>query len=129
MLSKRFLMLSLALFILATTGAAGYWWANRTRPYATTSTDPRVQNAYAVARKMPQVLSQLPCLCGCMDRTKNPHASNLDCFKTEHAETCPICVITALSAERTVDQGKSIKEISRYITNVNGFDMVPELSK
>ena len=48
--------------------------------------DRRVQEAYTIARALPEVLAQLPCLCGC-HLISEDHRSLLDCFVDRHAET------------------------------------------
>lgn len=90
--------------------------------YPTTSTDTRVLDAYQVARDDPELLSRLPCVCGCM-KNKHHHASNFECFKTDHAETCPVCVSIALNARRLKDQGTSVEAIQRYVRNVYEFQV------
>jgi hypothetical protein len=88
--------------------------------YSTTTTDTRVLEAYQIARDHPELLSRLPCVCGCM-KNRYHHASNFDCFKTDHAETCPACVSIALDAARLNDQGASVETIQRYVRNVHEF--------
>jgi len=45
-------------------------------------TEPIVQNAYAVAAKIKNILYQQPCYCHC-DRSHG-HTSLLDCFASKH---------------------------------------------
>jgi hypothetical protein len=42
-------------------------------------TDPEVLEAYLFAAKHPEVLSYMPCYCGCED-PRSAHKSNYDCF-------------------------------------------------
>jgi Protein of unknown function with PCYCGC motif len=72
-----------------------------------TVSDP-AQPAYFVAQKKPKLLAQLPCFCYC-DRFG--HTSLHDCFVTEHAEYCDVCMKEAIQADQMDDQGMSGPEI------------------
>ena len=72
-----------------------------------------VREAYQTAKEMPQVLVQQPCYCYCQ---RKGHRSLLDCFKTDHAASCNICVKEALLAGQMHRQQKSAEEIRRAIT-------------
>ena len=54
-----------------------------------------VREAYQVAKDIPEVLVQQPCYCYCR---RKGHRGLLDCFKTDHAASCNICVKEALLA-------------------------------
>jgi hypothetical protein len=71
-----------------------------------------IREAYAVASKMPGVLAQQPCYCWC---NSIGHRSLLDCYRTQHAATCDICVKEALLAGRMHDAGKTAQEIRTAI--------------
>ena len=43
-------------------------------------TDPEVLEAYLFAAKHPEVLSYMPCYCGCENPETSAHKSNYDCF-------------------------------------------------
>ena len=121
-------ILYVMIFLVAGVAVAGFWVARQSHgtpvPFVTSSDNPRVRDAYAVARRIPHVLAQLPCHCGCMSKETH-HASNLDCFRTAHAETCPECVVTAMHADRMVRNGESIDKIRRFVINVYTFQQVP----
>jgi uncharacterized protein with PCYCGC motif len=51
---------------------------------------PVVVTAYTIAQKIPKVLVQQPCYCGC-DKHFGHH-SLLDCYTSEHTAGCGICV-------------------------------------
>jgi hypothetical protein len=72
-----------------------------------------VREAYKTAREIPGVLVQQPCYCYCQ---RKGHRSLLDCFKTDHAGSCSICVKEALLAAQMHRQQKSAQEIRRAIT-------------
>lgn len=41
---------------------------------------PEILEAYIFAAKHPEVLSYMPCFCGCQKDVSPPHQSNYDCF-------------------------------------------------
>ena len=45
-----------------------------------------LQTTYAIAKEIPEVLVQLPCLCGCHGASED-HGSLLDCYVDNHAAT------------------------------------------
>jgi uncharacterized protein with PCYCGC motif len=51
---------------------------------------PVVVAAYTIARKIPKVLAQQPCFCGCDEHFK--HRSLLDCYTSDHTAGCGVCV-------------------------------------
>ncbi|NJD26764.1 MAG: hypothetical protein FIA92_00515 [Chloroflexi bacterium] len=80
---------------------------------------PRIEAAYAYALARPDVITWLPCYCGCVAMD---HRSNLDCFFKptqpgaslefeEHASYCDVCVETALMAKQMLADGASLAEI------------------
>lgn len=82
-----------------------------------------VQEAYRFAAANPEVLSQLPCYCGCGAKG---HTSNYDCYFTGtpdeglpafdlHSLGCSICVDITQDAMRLLREGKSLEEIRAAI--------------
>lgn len=71
-----------------------------------------VREAYQVAKEIPGVLAQHPCYCYCQ---RQGHRGLLDCFRTEHAASCNICIKEALLAGRLRREGKSAEEIRNAI--------------
>ncbi len=69
-----------------------------------------IANSYRIAKEIPEVLAQQPCLCGC-DNTSDDHSSLLDCYIDDHASTCLVCMKEAVLAEQMTDAGKSAKEV------------------
>jgi Protein of unknown function with PCYCGC motif len=69
---------------------------------------PAAQASYVVVQNNPQLIAQLPCFCYC---ERWGHKSLHDCFVTEHAETCDICMKEALHADQLSKQGMSPAEI------------------
>jgi hypothetical protein len=74
--------------------------------------DPMIKEAYTAAFKIPRIVAQQPCYCGC-DRIG--HRSLLDCFRSTHATGCGICVKEAILANRMHDAGKTGEEIRTAI--------------
>lgn len=70
---------------------AGRSDATHVRPAARFS-DPRVKRAYQIAAEIPEVLNKLYCWCGCIERGMR---SNLECFESEHAVGCDVCLTGA----------------------------------
>jgi hypothetical protein len=75
--------------------------------------DAKAREAYQTAREIPEVLSELPCFCGCM--TTHGHKNNLFCFMDEHGSACEICMDIALDAGTMHRNGASIDEIEGNI--------------
>jgi hypothetical protein len=71
-----------------------------------------IREAYQVAKEIPEVLAQQPCYCYC---ERKGHRGLLDCFKTEHAASCDICIKEALLAGQMHRHGKSTEEIRTAI--------------
>jgi hypothetical protein len=73
-----------------------------------------IANSYRIAKEIPEVLAQQPCLCGC-DNTSDDHRSLLDCYVDDHASTCLVCMKEAVLAEQMTDAGKSPKQVREAI--------------
>jgi len=79
-----------------------------------------VQEAYQFAVANPDVLTQLPCYCGCA-LLAPPHRSLRDCFLEEdgsyasHASGCLICTEIALAAVEAAGAGMSHGEIRALV--------------
>jgi len=82
-----------------------------------------VQQAYQFAFANPDVMTQLPCYCGCgaMGHTSNYscYVSNVDATGTiiydSHALGCSICVDITQDAMRMLKNGKTVPEIRAYV--------------
>jgi len=72
-------------------------------------TEPIVQNAYAVAAKIKNILYQQPCYCHC-DRSHG-HTSLLDCFASKHGSGCGTCIYEDFYAFEQSRKGKSAEQI------------------
>jgi hypothetical protein len=82
-----------------------------------------VRTSYQFAIANPDVLTQLPCYCGCGGMG---HTSNYSCYVADedadgtlkfdnHALGCSICVDITVDAMRMLDEGKSLTEIRSYV--------------
>ena len=82
-----------------------------------------VQQAYQFAVANEDVLTEIPCYCGCGDMG---HTSNFACYVADqnadgslafdnHALGCSICVDITQATMRMLDEGKSVDEIRVYI--------------
>ncbi len=82
-----------------------------------------VRTAYQFAVANPDVLTQLPCYCGCGGMG---HTSNYACYVAgenadgslvfdNHALGCSICVDITVDAMRMLDEGQSITAIRFYV--------------
>jgi len=67
--------------------------------------DSRQQHAYEIAQKMPATLNQLYCWCHCHENTRFHHRSLLECFESDHASGCDICMGEAEIALQMVSRG------------------------
>ncbi|GAB4528469.1 MAG: hypothetical protein Fur0018_14580 [Anaerolineales bacterium] len=84
---------------------------------------PVVQEAYRFAAANPDVLTQIPCYCGCGGMG---HTSNYACYVAGenadgspafdgHALGCSLCVDITQDTMRMLDEGKPIAEIRAYV--------------
>ncbi|MBZ5700714.1 MAG: PCYCGC domain-containing protein [Acidobacteriia bacterium] len=71
--------------------------------------DPVVKNAYATAARIKKTLYQQPCYCHC-DRSVG-HGSLLDCYVSQHASGCDICMRETFYAAEQQRKGKSAAQI------------------
>jgi len=62
-----------------------------------------VRRGYRIAAKIPALLNQLYCWCGCENR--GVHRSNLQCFEDRMAEDCAVCLGTAETAFEMSEKG------------------------
>lgn len=82
-----------------------------------------VQESYSFAAANPEVLTQIPCYCGC---GAMGHTSNYACYVSgenedgslafdSHALGCSICVDITQDTMRLLRDGKSVPEIRAYV--------------
>jgi len=82
-----------------------------------------VQQAYQFAFANPDVMTNIPCYCGC---GAMGHTSNYSCYVSDidsngnitydsHALGCSICVDITQDAMRMLKDGKTVPEIREYV--------------
>ena len=71
----------------------------------TSFSDDQQRHAYMAAREIPAVLNQLYCWCHCRESTIFHHRSLLECFESDHASQCSICMGEATLAYDMVKRG------------------------
>ena len=76
-------------------------------------TDQRVRAAYDAAKKYAHVLEEIYCYCKCKENIG--HRALVECFETEHASHCDVCMNEAVIAARMTQEGKTPKEIQKAI--------------
>lgn len=74
---------------------------------------PVVVTAYTIAHKIPKVLAQQPCYCGC-DKHFGHH-SLLDCYSSDHTAGCATCVKETFFAWEMTRQHKTPAQIRAAI--------------
>lgn len=74
------------------------------------------QQAYQIAREIPQTLAQLPCYCHC-DKNMG-HKSLHSCFEDLHASHCDICITEALMADNLQKIGLTPAQIRERIITI-----------
>ena len=75
--------------------------------------DPRVRRAYEAAKKYAHVLESIYCYCRCKENIG--HRALVECFETDHASNCDVCMNEAIIAARMTDEGRTPKEIQKAI--------------
>jgi hypothetical protein len=75
--------------------------------------DKRVRDAYVAAKKYAHVLESIYCYCRCKENIG--HRALVECFETDHASHCDVCMNEAIIAARMTEQGKNPKEIQKAI--------------
>ena len=124
LLTALFLALSLLVAACSGTGTTAYGMASMDEMPEEVQTAPKVvSEAYRFAVDNPEVLTELPCYCGCGGMG---HTSNYSCYVASesadgslnfdnHALGCSICVDITVDAMRMLDEGKSLPEIRAYV--------------
>lgn len=73
----------------------------------------RTSQAYEAAWTIPTVIDGLYCYCSCKEHSD--HRSLLDCFASDHASACDICMREAEIAYRMTTQGEPLDRIRAEI--------------
>ena len=75
--------------------------------------DQRVRAAYEAAKKYAHVLEEIYCYCRCKENIG--HRALVECFETDHAAHCDVCMNEAMIAARMTAEGRTPKEIQKAI--------------
>ena len=75
--------------------------------------DPRVRAAYEAAKQYAHVLEEIYCYCRCKENIG--HRALIECFESDHASDCDVCMNSAMIAARMTRDGKTPKEINKAI--------------
>lgn len=79
---------------------------------------PRVAQSYEMAAAVPAVLDGLYCYCNCGQHAG--HYSLLDCFDSDHAARCDVCMSEAVIAYQMTQNGASLDEVRREVDRTYG---------
>lgn len=75
--------------------------------------DPRIRQAYQAAKEYAHVLESIYCYCRCKENIN--HRALVECFETDHAAYCDVCMNEAIIAARMTKDGKTPTEIQKAI--------------
>lgn len=74
---------------------------------------PRVAETYQMVAAVPSIVDGLYCYCQCKEHSG--HYSLLDCFNSDHAARCDVCLSEGTIAYRMSQDGKDLKAIRAEI--------------
>ena len=87
-------------------------------PAARYAGQPRARQAYRMAAAVPRVLDGLYCYCHCSQHSG--HYSLLDCFASDHAAGCDVCMSEAEIAHERTREGASLRAIRAEVDRTYG---------
>ncbi|MGE0158673.1 MAG: CYCXC family (seleno)protein [Gemmatimonadales bacterium] len=87
--------------------------AAHTMPVARYASIPRTAEVYAMAAEIPEVLDGIYCYCFCSETFG--HYSLLDCFLSDHAAGCDVCMEEAAIAYEMTSRGESLDAIRQVV--------------
>lgn len=87
-------------------------------PAARYEGNPRVAQTYQMAAAAPQIIDGLYCYCHCAEHSG--HYSLLDCFKSDHAARCDVCMSEAAIGYQMAANGSSLDAIRKEIDRTYG---------
>ena len=79
---------------------------------------PRVAETYEMAAATPMILDGLYCYCRCSEHSG--HYSLLDCFATDHAARCDVCMSEAVIGYQMSRNGASLDAIRAEVDRTYG---------
>ncbi|HEX6942046.1 MAG TPA: CYCXC family (seleno)protein [Gemmatimonadaceae bacterium] len=75
--------------------------------------DPRVRAAYDAAKQYAHVLEEIYCYCHC--KKNIGHRALIECYESDHASNCDVCMNEAMIAARMTKDGRTPQEIQKAI--------------
>jgi hypothetical protein len=75
--------------------------------------DERVRKAYEAAKQYAAALESIYCYCRCKENIG--HRALVECFETDHAAQCDVCMNEAMITARMTAEGRTPKEIQKAI--------------
>ena len=79
---------------------------------------PRVAEAYKMAAAVPETLDGVYCYCHCKESAG--HYSLLDCFSSDHAAGCDVCMSEGTIVYKMVQKGSTLNAIRAEIDRTFG---------
>lgn len=77
------------------------------------ASSPRVAETYRLVAAVPEIIDGVFCYCYCSEHSG--HRSLLDCFESDHAARCDVCLSEATIAYTMSHDGQPLSEIRREI--------------
>ena len=72
-----------------------------------------MRKAYEAAKQYATALESIYCYCRCKENIG--HRALVECFETEHAAQCDVCMNEAIITARMTAEGRTPKEIQKAI--------------
>ncbi len=91
----------------ATASAASVVPASRYESY------PRIKETYAEVAQVPKVVDGVYCYCHCEENMG--HYSLLDCFSSDHAANCDVCLSEGALAYKMTRDGKTLDQVRHAV--------------
>ena len=92
---------------------AGLDHASHVVPAARYDAYPRVAQTYEMVAAVPMIVDGVYCYCNCAEHSG--HYSLLDCFASDHAARCDVCLSEATIAYRMSTDGADLRAIRAEI--------------
>jgi hypothetical protein len=74
---------------------------------------PRIEQVYSLVAAVPMIVDGIYCYCRCVEHSG--HYSLLDCFASDHAAGCDVCLSEAAMAHQMTQDGNDLKAIRAAI--------------
>ena len=82
---------------------------------------PGIEQAYRAAAEIPDVLDGIYCYCLCAEHSG--HYSLLDCFASDHAAACDVCLSEAAIAHQGTQKAMTLRQVREAIDELYGAVM------